>query len=371
MNTDWYRLENSAEVSSPALLVYPDRIEENLRRMVALAGDPARLRPHMKTHKLPEVIQMQLAHRIDKFKCATIAEAEMTAGAGAREVLLAYPLVGPNIYRFVELVRTFPETAFQAIGDDAEALRGLSDALVRFLPGRRVEVLVDIDCGMHRTGIAPGPDAAALYRLLASLPGLAPGGLHVYDGHLLDPDRAARAQQVEQAHAPVRALRDELRGEGLPVPRYVASSTPTFPVHARNPEVECSPGTSVFWDWGYRKRCPDLDFLEAALVMTRVVSKPGENRLCLDLGHKAIAAENPHPRVLLLDLPDAVSVAQSEEHLVIETPRAPEIRVGATLYGVPLHICPTVALYSEAVVVREGQASARWQVVGRARRLTT
>ena len=89
----WFAVSNSAEVPSPSLLVYPERVEENLRRMLAAVGEPERLRPHMKTHKMPEVIRMHLKQGITKFKCATIAEAEMTAGAGAQEVLLAYPPV--------------------------------------------------------------------------------------------------------------------------------------------------------------------------------------------------------------------------------------------------------------------------------------
>jgi D-serine deaminase-like pyridoxal phosphate-dependent protein len=82
-----------------------------------------------------------------------------------------------------------------------------------------------------------------------------------------------------------------------------------------------------------------MEFLNAALVLTRVVSKPGGNRLCLDLGHKAIASENPHPRVVFLNLPDAQAISHSEEHLVVETERAGEIELGACLYGVPWHVC--------------------------------
>jgi D-serine deaminase-like pyridoxal phosphate-dependent protein len=125
------------------------------------------------------------------------------------------------------------------------------------------------------------------------------------------------------------------------------------------------------WDAGYATKLPDMNFLPAALLLTRVVSKPGANRLCLDLGHKAVASENPHPRVEFLDLPDAKAVMHSEEHLVVETARAGQFPVGTCLYGIPWHICPTVALYSEAVVVRNGRAQAQWAIVARARKLTT
>jgi len=107
----------------------------------------------------------------------------------------------------------------------------------------------------------------------------------------------------------------------------------------------------------------------AALLLTRVVSKPGANRLCLDLGHKAVAAENPPPRVRVLELPDATAIVHSEEHLVVETPCANEFRIGQCLHGIPRHICPTVALYSEAWVIESGAAHECWPITARARRL--
>ena len=156
---------------------------------------------------------------------------------------------------------------------------------------------------MHRTGIAPEL-APPLYRLLATLPGVTPGGLHAYDGHLRDPDLPVRRAQADAAFAQVRGLRDALQAEGLPVPRVVVGGTPTLPCHATRdePDLELSPGTVVFWDAGYTAGLPDMDFLHAALVLTRVVSKPGGDRVCLDLGHKAVASEMPHPRVVLIGL---------------------------------------------------------------------
>jgi D-serine deaminase-like pyridoxal phosphate-dependent protein len=420
MRKNWHTITNAPDVPSPALLVYPDRVEENIRRMIAIAGGVERLRPHLKTHKLAEVVRMQTAQGIAKFKCATIAEAEMVAGCRAPDVLLAYQPVGPNVGRFIQLAKNFPGTKFSTIADDAPAIRALSEAaraaglgsargsrapvggpptgtaqlesvedaasgssqtLEGFAASRRethaggvcspeLEVLLDIDCGQHRTGVAPGPKAIELYRLIDSLPGLKPGGLHVYDGHIHEADLATRTKNCAAAFAPVNALRQELTQAGLPVPRMVAGGTPTFPIHARRPDVECSPGTCIFWDAGYATKLPDLDFLPAALVLTRVVSKPGDQLLCLDLGHKAIASENPHPRVQFLNLPDAKAVSHSEEHLVVETAKAKEFAVGDCLYGIPWHICPTVALHGEAVVVENGQAGARWKIVARDRRLT-
>ena len=126
----------------------------------------------------------------------------------------------------------------------------------------------------------------------------------------------------------------------------------------------------MLWDFDYGDRFADLPFQPAALLLTRVVSKPGGDRLCLDLGHKAVASEMPPPRVRLLELPDAVAVMHSEEHLVIESPRAAEFAVGAALHGIPRHICPTVALHSEAWVIEKGAARECGPITGRARRLT-
>src|SRR5207247_10298529 len=126
-------------------------------RMIPIAGGVERLRPHMKTHKMAEVIRMQMEQEITKFKCATIAEAEMTAAAGADDVLLAYQPVGPNVHRLIRLVKSFPQTKFSVIADDAEAIRSLSAAFSK--EGPAIEVLLDLDCGQHRTGVSPGPKA--------------------------------------------------------------------------------------------------------------------------------------------------------------------------------------------------------------------
>jgi D-serine deaminase-like pyridoxal phosphate-dependent protein len=368
MTKDWHRIINVDDVPSPALLVYPDRVEENVRRMVAIAGHPRRLRPHMKTHKLPEVIKLQTDAGITQFKCATIAEAEMVAKCGVPDVLLAYQPLGPNVRRLIQLIKQHPRTRFSALVDDEAAARSLSKSFEA--ASLSIEVLLDLDTGMHRTGVEPGARAFELYQLINKLPGLRAGGLHAYDGHLSVADLAERTAKCDAAFEGVEGLKAQLECARMPVPRVVAGGTPTFPIHAKREDVECGPGTCVFWDAGYGMKLPDMDFLVAALVLTRVVSKPGANRLCLDLGHKAIAAENPHPRVRLLGLPDAKAVMHSEEHLVVETPRAGEFPVGAVFYGEPWHICPTVALHSQAVVVRANRAEARWQVVARERVLT-
>jgi D-serine deaminase-like pyridoxal phosphate-dependent protein len=386
MTARWFIVSNVEDVPSPALLVYPDRAEENIRRLIAIAGDVGRLRPHMKTHKLPEIARLHVAHGITRVKCATIAEAEMLASAGLADILLAYQPVGPAVGRLLALAARFPQVTFRAVVDDKGAARAIADAALR--AAQVIDLLVDLDVGMHRTGIEPEL-AMPLCRALATLPGVTFGGLHAYDGHLRDRDLAARRTQADAGFARVEALAAALEAEGIAVPRIVAGGTPTLPCHATRADarVELSPGTTVFWDAGYAEGLPDLDFLHAALVLTRVVSKPGGSRICLDLGHKAIASEMPHPRVVLfaavseyhlepapleMGWPrlDATFVGHSEEHLVLETPASEWLRVGDVLYGIPWHVCPTVALHGTAVVIRDGRAVDRWRVTARERVLS-
>lgn len=365
----WYKILNIAEIPSPSLLVYAANVEDNIMRMIALLkGDVLRLRPHMKTHKMPEIIKLHLKHGVTKFKCATIAEAEMTAAAGAGDILLAYPPVGPNASRFCALMKLFPQVKFSTVTDSKEALEALSQAAVAVK--LTIPVYLDVDCGMHRTGIVPDQKAEDLYAHLAKLPGLIPAGIHAYDGHIHDHDPAARELSVNQAYAGVECLRDRLIALELPVPNYVASGTPTFAIHARRGQYECSPGTCVLWDYGYGINYSDLNFHLAALMLTRVISKPAPGHLTLDLGHKSIASEMPHPRVSFLNLPDATAVMHSEEHLVVQTERADDFEIGDVLYGVPWHICPTVALHSKAYIVRDGKVTETWKIEGRERQIT-
>jgi D-serine deaminase-like pyridoxal phosphate-dependent protein len=364
----WARAADVSAIPSPALLLGLEPIERNLQTMLAIAGSPARLRPHVKTHKLGWLVQRQIALGITSFKCATIAEAEMCAQAGATDVLIAFQLVGPNIVRLLALREKFPRTHFSTVLDEPGALHALADAAKQ--AGVRLELLLDLDVGQHRTGIPPGQAAVALYRELAAAPSLTPGGLHAYDGHVSQSDPAARAAACAEAFAPVAAMRDELLALGLPVPRVVAGGTPTFPMHAARGHVECSPGTCVLWDAAYAGKLADMDFRPAAVLLTRIVSKPGGNRLCLDLGHKAVASEMPHPRVVFPDLPDAQFITHSEEHLVLESAAAQQMAVGDALLGVPWHVCPTVALHAEAVLIEGGQATGQCRIDARARKIT-
>lgn len=357
-----------SELPSPALVLDAKAIERNIDLMIRIAGSADRLRPHCKTHKMREVIALELTRGITKHKCATLAEAEMLAECGVRDILLAYNVVGPNIARVVRLLDSYPDLRFACTGDHLGPLHQLSAALVDL--GQEVEVLLDLDVGMHRTGILPGDEAIEIYRTIAQLPALKPGGLHAYDGHNHQPELNERRTAAMQVWNIASRFRDELVAMDLPVPRIVCGGTPTFPIFAEltDPVVELSPGTVVLHDSGYGRAYPDMPFEPAARMLTRVISRPAPYRLTLDLGHKAVAGDPPAgKRVTFPDLPDAVAVMHSEEHLVIETPLAENYQPGDSIFAIPTHICPTCALHKEAYVIEGNNVVATWQVASRNR----
>ncbi len=362
-----YAIRDSSDLLSPSLLVYPEIIRQNLQTMITMARGADRLRPHVKTHKMAEIVRLEESLGIRKHKCATIAEAEMIAAAGGGDVLLAYPLVGPNIDRYVHLVRGYRSTTFRATVDHPDSARALSQAAGGL--DRPLRVLVDLDIGMGRTGIGAGDEADELYALIDRLPNLKADGLHAYDGHVRDSEPSARAAAARPGQRMVLETAERLRGRGLEVPRLVMGGTPTFPIHAalEEPGVECSPGTIILHDASYRDRFPDLRFASAALLLTRVVSRPRPDRLCLDLGHKAVAADPAGERARVLGLEDAKPVNHSEEHLVLETSRAGEYAIGQELFAIPTHVCPTVALHRRAYVIQDGRVAGQWEVTARDR----
>jgi D-threonine aldolase len=362
----WYQIENIDEIDSPSLVVYPERVVANIRTAKRVIQDITLLRPHVKTHKSPDASRLQLSEGITKFKCATIAEAEMLALAGATEVLLAYQPVGPKIRRLCALTRRYPRTTFACLVDDTIAATVIAEAFAG--EPEPLRVLLDLNVGMNRTGIMPGDAAMQLYHACASMKGIRPVGLHAYDGHIHERDPSLRTQRCSAAFTAVRTMQEDLIRSGFGVPLIVAGGSPTFPMHSRHPGVECSPGTFIYWDKEYLDELPDQDFLPAALVIARIISRPTPQVFCLDLGHKSIAAEKDilH-RVFFLNATDAEVLSQSEEHLLLRLGNAGMHAIGDVLYGLPFHICPTCALYERATTVVDHRAQGEWTMVARDR----
>jgi D-serine deaminase-like pyridoxal phosphate-dependent protein len=364
----WYRISNSREVSSPALLVYPDRVESNIRKMIEIAGNADRVRPHVKTHKMPEIVRLQMKHGISVFKCATIAEAEMVAKCGVKDILLAYQPVGPNIERFFNLKNKFPEAKISCITDNEEIINQLSEVAGRNKTA--TNVYLDINNGMNRTGIQPGEAAIKLFKHISDSPNIRAEGLHVYDGHIHEKDFLQRQKLCNDAYEPVKSLISEIKKFYSRPVNIVAGGTPTFPVHAMRRDVQTSPGTLLLWDYGYSSSFSDMEFLHAAVLLMRVISKPDNDLVCIDLGHKAVASEMPHPRIKVLEMDRYEIMSHNEEHMVLRTPDGARLRVGDVLYGIPYHICPTVDRFDQVSVVREGKVTEQWNVEARRRRIT-
>ncbi len=246
---NWYDLKDTDDVVTPSLLVYPDRIEKNILRMITMAGGTDLLRPHIKTHKTAEITKMQMAHGIQKFKCATIPEAQLLGECGAKDILLAMQPVGANIGRFLDLISTYSASTFSTIVDNLNSLSSISN----MAKARNIEVALylDLNTGMNRTGIVPGKAAAEVFKAMASATGIRAKGLHAYDGHLRHTDALIQKKECDAAFNGVIQLKELLASEGYPIAHIVAGGSPTFPIHTKRPGVEASPGTTLLWDQGY------------------------------------------------------------------------------------------------------------------------
>jgi D-serine deaminase-like pyridoxal phosphate-dependent protein len=357
----WYKIENDESVFTPAVLVYPERIKENIRRMIKLAGNSSRLRPHVKTHKMGEVVKLQAEQGITKYKCATLTELEMTAKNGGKDILLSYPLLGPDIQAYINLINEFPEVNFSVTVDAFDACADLTRAAIQ--NNLVFDIFIDIDNGMHRTGASPD-DAYDLATKINTSEYLQLKGLHIYDGHIHISDFEKRKALCDDDFKQVNSLVQKLTQAGIDAGELACGGTYSFPIHAKHPERTLCPGTPLLWDAGYKASIPDLDFLHAAVLVGRVISKPANN-VCIDWGHKAMAAEMQQPRVQFLDLEISSIENQSEEHLVVTTSK--ELNLGDLVYALPKHICPTMALHEQVYVLEKNEVVDKWEVVARKR----
>jgi len=364
----WYELKSPENIISPSLLIYPDRIIQNIQTMIEMAGGTENLRPHIKTHKCAEIIGLQMEQGIGKFKCATIAEAELLATCNVPDILLAMQPVGANLNRFVSLIKKFPNSQFSALVDNKTTSDSLGDLAEK--NNITIALYIDLNVGMNRTGIIPDQDAFDLYKNISEHPFLTMEGLHAYDGHIRNPNPVIRKKDCDISFEKVLILKEQLITAGLPKPILIAGGSPTFPFHCKRKNVVASPGTTLLWDCGYGELFPEMKFIPAAVLFTRILSKPKAGILCFDLGHKSIAPEMAFPRVQFLTLEHGKQISQSEEHLVVEYDDLKVIEVGETHYAIPKHICPTVAKYETLMVIENGVISKEWKVAARNQKIT-
>jgi len=312
-----------------------------------------------------EVARMHIEEGISRFKCATIAEAEMLAMSGAKDVLLTYQPTKAKAKRLLDLVRTFSQTNFSCLIDNEASAKILSQVS----GDKKIKVFIDLNIGMNRTGIKPGL-ALPLFKNCEDLYNLQIAGLHAYDGHIHDTDVFVRKQRCDLVLKVINKVKDTIEKASGKQLKLILGGSPTFHLYSGIENIETSPGTYVLWDEGYRLILPDLKFHLAAVLLVRVISIIDKTTLCLDLGHKAISSENPLPRVKFLNVEDVKEIGYSEEHLVVYVPDSGKHKIGEVWYGVPYHICPTVSAYNVVHVIENNTYTKQWKVIARDRSIT-
>jgi len=353
MEQSGYKVKNPDGIETPALLVFPDRVEHNIRSIIELVGSPSRLMPHVKTHKSIDILKKQMASGITGFKCATLREAEMVAEGGGKDLLISYPMIqGKKIERLIGLKKKYPSLDLKATTDSFRHVDDLNEAASQ--AGVRIGVMLDLDVGMHRTGVAPGDEALKLYRHAYEKPDLEVRGIHAYDGHNSITDLKDREGEAKKCLNYVREMADMIRKAGLKVPSIVMGGSFTYYYFAREDGIKGSPGTWIYWDAGYTRMIPDMPFKPAALVLSQVIDQhPSQGTVTLDVGSKGISADLPlKDRLLILGYENAQPTRQNEEHTVIKID-GKRPAVGDYVLAVPGHVCSTVVKYPGALAVNK------------------
>jgi D-serine deaminase-like pyridoxal phosphate-dependent protein len=342
---------------TPALVIDLDAAEHNVRAMIARAGHPDRWRPHVKTVKQSAIVQALLAAGVRQAKCSTLDElALVLETAREREVevdvLLAYPPSAPVCAGALALRAAHPRSTVQLLADGCDHLAMLDDWVASAGAATPVDVFLDVDVGMHRTGASRHAWSAGK-EVLRSLASLRVVGLHGYDGHI-------EWHEEEEAHRGYDAL-CELARE-LPRPddlRFVITSGTHSYAHAlAHPGLadgpwrhQVSPGTVVLSDLRSKEAAQDLGLQQAAFVASRVIST-GEDRVTLDAGSKALAPDMPPPACAVIGWPHLEPMQAHEEHRPARIGGGPAPALGTLLFLVPDHVCTTVNLYSSVLYVR-------------------
>ena len=369
MQKNWWEINSENRVDTPYLAVYEDRIRFNLERLIGyVKGDTQKLRPHIKTHKIGEILELFKIYNIKKVKCATIAEAELAGIHQIPDVLLAYQPVGFKKERWISLVKAYPNTAFSTIVDNLESAKSLNDIAQR--NHLTLTVYLDINTGMNRTGIAVSNNWTNLISDILRLKNIHFAGVHIYDGHLKG-DVEERKIEASKSFSIINKEIEKLQKNLDYELKIVAGGSNTFPFYAAQEKVECSPGTFVFWDFNYQDNLPEQEFKPALVIVGTIISKPSDSTLCIDIGYKSVASENTiDKRLKILNDENLIPISHSEEHLVLENRGQNQYKIGQTIYALPHHVCPTCALYESVQVVNNQQKICnQWLVAARNRKI--
>ena len=365
-----YRVSNIENVLTPALVVYPEVISSNIEQTLRLlGGDANRWRVHIKTAKLDYTLRMLVERGVRHFKCATTLELLVACRTGASDVLVAYPMVGPNARRVREIADAYPQVRISVLAENEEQ--------VLQWRGSRVGVFLDINPGMNRTGIEQS-HSAEVVRLVGAVrnAGLEFRGLHYYDGQYGGVEERERTAAAHAGYDSLLEVVSEVERSGVSVPEVITAGTPTLPCSLGYPGFRgqkfvhrVSPGTIVYNDATSLAQLPaEYRLRPAALVLTRVVSKPHKGVITCDAGHKAVSADAGVPTCVVVGHAELTPLSPSEEHLpmaVAGDATGPE--VGEALYLLPRHVCPTVNNFDCALLVRNRQIEAVEKVTARGR----
>ncbi len=351
MEIEGYRLNHPERLDTPSFLVFEDLVHHNIREILRVCGIPDRVVPHAKTHKSAAVLRLQMEAGFSSFKVATMREAELLADNGVKEIIVSYPVMHPEkISRFVGLSQRYPDLSLRAIVSRPEHLPVLAEAAGAI--GSDVDIYIDLDTGMHRTGVQPGEEAGSFYAQAARSPGLNVLGVHVFDGHMLyKPELAEREPLMEKSLEYIHDTWDRARAHGLDVIDNIAGGSWSFHLFLRDENIRVSPGTWVYWD-SQNARQSELDFEVAAVVLGQVIDRnDAQGTVTLDIGSKAITPDLPtERRFTLVGHPRAELVAQSEEHGVVML-NGESLGVGDMVLAAPGHACTTTVKYPRALVV--------------------
>jgi D-serine deaminase-like pyridoxal phosphate-dependent protein len=342
-----------ATAITPAVLIDTERVRDNIATTLRYLGSARRWRPHVKTARLRWTVDALLEAGITRFKASTLSEVALVLEAGALDVLLAFPAVGPTQWRLAELAARHHEAKVSALVDHPDTVRS-------WRPGP-VAAFLDVDTGGARTGVPPHDvdgSAAILGELRAK--GFEFLGLHAYDGHLADlPEAERRAAVTDELHDLVR-LAEHIEAAGFPVPEIVAGSSHTFIPGARTdlPEpwdarVTFGPGTVVYADLRSLDRFGEIGYRCAAFVLSRVISRQGERGITLDAGLTTIQVDGGRPHARVVGPPAQVG-APSQEHLKVSVESGPVPEIGEILLLVPRHVDTTIAQFDRVYLAREG-----------------
>ena len=353
MKLEDYTFEGAEALLTPALAVYADKVDANIEAALRMMnGDANRWRPHLKTAKMRWVIERLLHYGVRDFKCATTRELAMACESGAPDVLIAFPLTGPHARRVMEIAEEHPGTRVAVLVENA--------GQAALWSGSNIGIFVDVNPGMDRTGV--GQHDAAEIIGLAHAAGKHFRGIHYYDGHISMPALEESRLLARAGYDRLMQLVANLDGAGLRVQEVITAGTPAMPcsldyagfasglfVH------RVSPGTIVFNDATSLVQMAGYGFQAAALVIATVVSHPAAGRVTCDAGHKSVSADAGVPTCVVVGHSDFEPLKPSEEHLPIAVPADDVPAIGSLLYLLPKHICPTVNLFDEALLVRDGR----------------